>query len=146
MTNKMFRVSEQDVAGMALRLAVLSTQYRKDYDFTKKQLSACAKIYRRWLHAAIPCDERAPLPVLEALCDDLNTPAAIAAMHVLARTDGKGLFASMLLLGLLPDHPRAIAYDIVDGVKTLPLEAIPLLEWPEGSAGFATMNGPNNNV
>ncbi len=56
-----------------------------------------------------------PEPVLDALCDDLNTPAAFAAMHELAGPgDGgrraaaaSGLKAAGALLGLLQQEPAA---------------------------------------
>ena len=53
-----------------------------------------------------------PPPVLEALCDDINTPLAISAMHGLAdaamtgdRAAASGLRAAGAALGLLQQDP-----------------------------------------
>ncbi len=55
-----------------------------------------------------------PAAVLDALCDDLNTPAAFAAMHELAgraiagdADAAAGLKAAGALLGLLQQEPAA---------------------------------------
>lgn len=136
-----YTISPSDMAGLALRLALLSTHYRKDMDFTRANLTREAKTLRKWLAAAIPNNNPPPLEVLEALCDDLNTPAAIAEMHKLARGDGKGLFAAMKLLGLIPEHQRDISYDLVSEVKTIPIEEIPLLKWEDGGIGFSVIGG-----
>lgn len=124
-----YRVDETDMRGLAIRLCMLNTHYRKPKDWTTESLNHAAKILRRWLTAATPCDDAVPLPVILALADDLNTPLAIAEMHVLAKSDGRGLFAAMKLLGLIPGHGKTIDYDIVDEVKTLPIDAVPLVQW-----------------
>lgn len=127
---KEWAVSERDIRGLAIRLDMLESHYRKPKDITVDRLNRAAKTIRRWL-AACELDTTAsvPIPVLEALCDDLNTPLAIAEMHKLAKTDGAGLFASMKLLGLIPGEGRAIDYDMVDGVKTIPIDHLPLTQW-----------------
>lgn len=136
-------VKPEDLAGLSVKLYMLSTHYAKSKDFTKKDLSATAKILRKWLSLAIPNENPVPLPVLIALSDDLNTPAAIAEMHKLSKTDGKGLFSAMKLLGLIPGSERSIDYDIVSEVKTIPIDHIPLLEWDlNQQIGFVTKNKP----
>ena len=55
-----------------------------------------------------------PAPVLDALCDDINTPLAISVMHGLAdaamtgdRAAASGLRAAGAILGLLQQAPDA---------------------------------------
>lgn len=131
---KTYAVSERDMRGLAIRLDMLGSHYRKPKDFKAETLNSSAKTLRRWLSTCVPNDGPVPDRVLLALCDDLNTPQAIAEMHLLARTDGQGLFAAMKLLGLLPGEGLPIDYDIGE-VKTLPIDHIPIVRW----AGFATV-------
>lgn len=130
-----YGITEEDMRGLSLRLAMLQTHYRKPKDFSHSELNQCAKTLRRWLAACIPNDDPAPTVVMLALCDDLNTPQVIAEMHRLAKSDGRGLFASMKLIGLIPGFGKALDYDIGE-VKTLPIDHIPLVQW----AGFPTVN------
>jgi cysteinyl-tRNA synthetase len=131
-----YSITEADMRGLSIRLAMLQTHYRKPKDFSFEELNNCAKTLRRWLAACIPNDSpHVPLPVMLALCDDLNTPAAIAEMHRLSKADGRALFTAMKLLGLIPGHERVIDYDIGE-VKTLPIDHIPLVRWQ----GFPTAN------
>ncbi|MCE2890282.1 MAG: hypothetical protein LW848_04155, partial [Hyphomonadaceae bacterium] len=69
-----YQVTEEDMRGLSIRLAMLQTHYRKPKDFSIAELNQCAKTLRRWLAAAIPNDDREPIEVMLALCDDLNTP------------------------------------------------------------------------
>ncbi len=62
-----------------------------------------------------------PAEVMEALCDDLNTPAAIAALHALAdramagdALAAAGLHAAGRVLGLLQADPEAWFHGGVD--------------------------------
>ncbi|WP_249690128.1 cysteine--tRNA ligase [Stappia sp. WLB 29] len=77
--------------GMAIRLVLLMTQYRQPLDFTEKALEEAEGLLQRWdeliNRAGIqPAAEALPREALvEALCDDLNTPRAIAALHGFAR-------------------------------------------------------------
>ncbi len=81
---------------LALRLALISGQYRKPYNFTFKTLSDCAQIVHRFEEVQRVVDEgiaaQAPGPddigerldesyqrTLHALLDDLNTPLAISS-------------------------------------------------------------------
>lgn len=93
--------------GSAIRLAMLMTHYRQPLDFTEKRLAEAAKILERWGRVAVPNDGQPPLAVIEALCDDLNTVKAISEMHKMRDAgDGKGLFAAMRFLGILPENPE----------------------------------------
>jgi cysteinyl-tRNA synthetase len=87
--------------GEALRLAMLRTHYRQPIDWTVNALEEAEKTLDRWYDAigdAEPASEIAD-SVMDALGDDLNTPAAISELHRLAKPDI--LKASANLLGLL---------------------------------------------
>lgn len=92
--------------GEVLRLALLMTHYRDPLDWTVQRLEEAAATLRRW--RALPTDEPAAASagarVISALADDLNTPRAIAALHVIAASgDGATLRAAAAPLGLLTD-------------------------------------------
>jgi cysteinyl-tRNA synthetase len=109
--------------GAQFRLVALMTHYRSPMDFSKQRMEETARILERWVKACIPTPAGPPCEVLEALCDDLNTPKAIAAMHVYRKTDGKKLFAAMRFLGLfnegrcLPDDWRTLPDDQLQGMS-----------------------------
>jgi cysteinyl-tRNA synthetase len=73
--------------GDVLRLAMLRTHYRQPIDWTVKALEEAEQTLDRWHDEVgdVSVTEQAPAPaVLEAMEDDLNTPAAIAELHRLA--------------------------------------------------------------
>ncbi|AYG58620.1 cysteine--tRNA ligase [Rhizobium jaguaris] len=94
--------------GAVLRLAMLMTHYREPIDFSMKRLEEAERLLAKWPAAdagnAIP-----DAAVMAALADDLNTVAAIQALHALAQaanadTGALPTFAaSAALLGLLPE-------------------------------------------
>lgn len=102
--------------GEAIRLVLLRTQYRAELDFSDTALEEARRDLDRWYRAlerspAAPAAD-IPGPVLEALCDDLNTPKAIAALHALADAAmagdaraGADLRAAGQVLGLLAQDP-----------------------------------------
>ncbi len=95
---------EQGVPGEVIRFVFLSTHYRKPMDWTAKKAEEAEKTLRRWygqaaqaLDNADPCDT-----VVNSLCDDLNTPAAISEMHQLSHADDLStLRASLKFLGFM---------------------------------------------
>ncbi len=102
----------------AVRLLILRTQYRAPLDFSDAGLAEARHELDRFYRALdrTPPVTQACVPdtVLGALCDDLNTPGAIAAMRVLAdaamagdAVASSGLRAAGGLLGLLQDAPSA---------------------------------------
>ncbi|GGE97609.1 cysteine--tRNA ligase [Stappia taiwanensis] len=98
--------------GAAIRLALLMTHYRQPLDFTEKSLSEAEGLLQKWdgLLSSLPADQadtKVPDALVEALCDDLNTPRAIAVLHGLAREARGGevqakaaLAASLNFLGI----------------------------------------------
>ncbi|WP_323991291.1 cysteine--tRNA ligase [Nguyenibacter sp. L1] len=103
----------------ALRLLLLHAQYRSVLNFTQGGLDDAKQTLNRFYRAIgdlPPEDDDAPPPaaVLAALCDDLNTPRALAEMHALAdqalagdQSAARGLRAAGRLLGLLGQTPQA---------------------------------------
>jgi cysteinyl-tRNA synthetase len=99
--------------GEAVRLLLLRAHYRSPLDFTPAGLAEARAELDRFYRAlrGVPPGETGEVPasVLDALCDDLNTPRALAAMHALAtealagdRAAARGLRAAgEKLLGLL---------------------------------------------
>jgi cysteinyl-tRNA synthetase len=89
-------------SGEALRLAMLRTHYRQPIDWTAKALEDAESALDRWYDAIgdVESGEVAP-SVEEALCDDLNTPAALAELHRLDAAAPETIKASANLLGLL---------------------------------------------
>ena len=106
-----------DAPAEALRLLLLGTHYRSVLNFTRAGLAEARRTLDRFYRAiersgAGHGDAPVPEEVLHALCQDLNSPGAIAAMHRLAdaalaggRAAGEGLRAAGRLLGLLQAEP-----------------------------------------
>ena len=104
--------------GEAIRLLLLRTHYRSLLDFSDQGLVDAKReldrFYRALEHAPDAVAGDPPDAVLDALCDDLNTPLAISAMHALAdaamagdREAASGLLAAGAVLGLLQQTPDA---------------------------------------
>ena len=110
----------------AVRLMLLKSQFRGTLEFSDAGLVEARgeldRFYRALAQTATPCrldrtpaaDGPVPDAVLGALCDDLNTPLALSALHGLAdlamRGDeaaAGGLRAGGALMGLLQDEPVA---------------------------------------
>jgi cysteinyl-tRNA synthetase len=92
--------------GEAMRLAMLRSHYRQPMDWTVKALEEAEKTLDRWYEIIgdSSVDVEIGGGVLDALADDLNTPAAVAELHQLAQADaGKPdlLKSSANLMGLL---------------------------------------------
>ncbi len=104
--------------GEIVRLLLLRTHYRSQLDFSDQGLAEATRELNRFYRAlrqipsAVATD--VPAPVLEALCDDVNTPRAISEMRRLAdaamagdRDAASGLLAAGAALGLLQWDPDA---------------------------------------
>ena len=102
--------------GEAIRLLLLRTHYRSVLDFTDQGLAEAKRELDRFYralsaHSGVEAGD-VPAPVLDALCDDLNTPLAIAQMRPLAdaalagdAAAASGLLAAGAVLGLLQQQP-----------------------------------------
>ena len=112
--------------GEAIRLSLLTAQYRQPLDFSLDGLdqakTALDRLYTALAGArdvAASGDSAAADPVVEALSDDLNTPKALAEMHALAgvlnrgsSTDERerakaGLLFAGRLMGLMAHEPES---------------------------------------
>jgi cysteinyl-tRNA synthetase len=105
-----------DWPGEVLRLNMLRTHYRQPTDWTLRGLQESSKTLDEWYAVSASADvpdrgEKRELwpPFREALCDDLNTPRAIAELHqargAVARDPGDvaviALIDSLRFLGFL---------------------------------------------
>ena len=71
-----------DWPGEVLRFNMLRTHYRQPIDFTVAGLKESWKMLERWYAVTEPLANPKPdAAFFNALCDDLNTPAAIASLH-----------------------------------------------------------------
>jgi cysteinyl-tRNA synthetase len=74
--------------GYVLRLAMLMTHYRQPIDWTVDRLVEARRTLKEWIDCAEGFEEHlSPVPpeVISALSDDLNSPAALAAVSQLVR-------------------------------------------------------------
>ncbi|MBX3595954.1 MAG: cysteine--tRNA ligase [Rhizobiaceae bacterium] len=89
--------------GEVLRLAMLMTHYREPIDFSQRRLEEAENILRKLKRVSDTAPEgeaEVPQVVIDALSDDLATPAAIQALSNLASEgNASGLKASLSLLG-----------------------------------------------
>jgi cysteinyl-tRNA synthetase len=88
--------------GEVLRLAMLRTHYRQPIDWTVKSLEETQAALLEFQEVAAKGDAEAPAPVaiVEALSDDLNTAMVFAELHRLRRAgDADGLRGALSLLG-----------------------------------------------
>ncbi len=110
--------------GEALRLALLSAHYRAPLDWTDELILQSVKTLDR-LYRALDgvwnerVEPAVPEGILAALCDDLNTPKALAELAMLARQANKAvsfedrkrakaeLLGAGQLLGILSMEPQA---------------------------------------
>jgi len=79
--------------GDVIRLAMLMTHYRQPLDFTIHALEQAAIALNMFSAFAYPQPEAGPSgEFLEAVCDDLNTPRAVAELHRLLKASRDGAF------------------------------------------------------
>jgi cysteinyl-tRNA synthetase len=98
--------------GEVLRLNMLKTHYRSPIDWTLKALEESAKTLDDWYRLSADVHGGEPSEaVIEALCDDLNTPQMLASLHGLRNDAASGtaqelnqFAASLRLLGFLSEN------------------------------------------
>lgn len=109
--------------GEVLRLAMLMTHYREPIDFSVKRLEEAERLLAKW-PAGDAGETAADAAVVDALCDDLNTVAAVQAVHALAQAANADpsklpLFAaSAALLGVAPKKAE-VSDDLSAAVQAL---------------------------
>jgi cysteinyl-tRNA synthetase len=109
-----------DWPGEVLRLTMLRTHYRQPIDWTLRSVEESARVLERWYGlAGEGAGDPAPA-MIEALCDDLNTPLMMAALHGL---EGGALGGSLRLLGFSLDK-AALARPGAASVDAAAVEAL----------------------
>lgn len=126
---------DQGIPGEVIRLVMLGTHYGKSMDWTEARRSEADLTLRRWygiLHGhgfgpdlirALKADGKwqADAEFLGVLANDLNTPGAIARLHVLAKgktpTALAGFAHGLDMLGLVRDWA---AIPLLDGAEAGP--------------------------
>jgi cysteinyl-tRNA synthetase len=115
-----------DWPGEVVRLAMLRTHYRQPIDWTLKGLEETDRTLARWygLVGDAALAPEVPAPVLDALLDDLNTPAALGELHRL--DDPAALKAGANLMGLLAStrSAREEAAVAASGLDVAAVEAL----------------------
>jgi cysteinyl-tRNA synthetase len=120
------------VPGEVVRFLLLRTQYRSTPDYSDAAVTEARRELDRFYRALRRYPDIAavdvPATVMDALCDDLNTPLAISAMHALADAAlagdfdaACGLRAAGEVLGLLQAEPGGWFHG--DGEDTAAIEA-----------------------
>jgi cysteinyl-tRNA synthetase len=90
--------------GEVLRLNMLRTHYRQPIDWTNDSLTESTTTYANFRRAVINADRAKAKPsqgVLDALSDDLNTPAVLAELHRLGHLASTSVDAAAELVGSL---------------------------------------------
>jgi cysteinyl-tRNA synthetase len=109
----------RDWPGEILRFNMLRTHYRQPIDWTVKGLEESRRILDGFYNstaARLTEDVGFAAPVLEALCDDLNTPRAIAELHALDRPSFQmELGATLNALGFTGRHVEDKAARVDEG-------------------------------
>ena len=104
-----------DWPGDVLRLNMLRSHYRQPTDWTVAGMKESWNTLERWYAIAEPlANRRIGEGFLAALCDDLNTPQAIAELH---SGGPEELAGGLALLGFSPDPGRIAAKPAVDEVE-----------------------------
>ncbi len=114
--------------GEVLRLALLSAHYRQPLDWSDQVLHQMQvlldKVYQKLLDLKDTEAENSnlPVPILNALNDDLNTPLVIAEINkILKEQEGKELKGTLLvignLLGIFQEDPEEWFGDETQGVS-----------------------------
>ena len=129
----------KDWPGEVVRFNMLRTHYRQPIDWTLKSLGESARILYGFYNSAaarLAEEERIAPAVLAALCDDLNTPKAIAELHALDKPGFQlELGATLNALGFTGKHIEEKAAQIdeakVNALIAARLEARRTKNWAE---------------
>ena len=100
---------KKDIYGAVIRFVLLSTHYRQPLDWTNRKVSEAQNILTKWLSLFdkkdVPIHGKPTKKILEALCDDLNSPLVLTEMHNLLKVeDFDGFINSMVFLGFTPNE------------------------------------------
>jgi cysteinyl-tRNA synthetase len=109
------RPADQKWWGGVMRLAMLSTHYRQPINWSRKALAEAEAALTRWAKqyefAEVAAEPQLTQRIANHLCNDLNTPGAIAELHAMAKAAESGskheaqeLIVNALFLGLPVDE------------------------------------------
>ena len=95
---------KKDIDGAVIRFVLLSTHYKQPLDWTNRKVSEAQNILNKWLRVFdqkdVPIHGKPTKKILEALCDDLNSPLVLTEMHNLLKIENlEGFINSMVFLG-----------------------------------------------
>ena len=106
----------KDYKGEALRLTLLSAHYRQPLNWSEEKVRQSTKTLDRFykrlneMHDIKAADTDMPQGVQDALCDDLNTPKAMAEMNALLKQENSAELKGQILkagsiIGILQSDP-----------------------------------------
>ena len=102
--------------GEAIRFALLMTHYSRPAEIGPDKVAQAQKALRRLALACVPNNNPPPSAFIDILCQDMNTPGAIAKMHEYrANKMGAELWASLRFLGFFGN-----VFFGLDELKTFP--------------------------
>ncbi|NHF72498.1 cysteine--tRNA ligase [Paracoccus xiamenensis] len=92
----------QGIPGEVIRFVLLMTHYRKPMDWTAEKVREAEATLQGWynLTDGIEADSSMDFLIVDALADDLNTPAALEKLHRFSSSSAARLKSGMRLLGL----------------------------------------------
>jgi cysteinyl-tRNA synthetase len=100
------KFGEQKWPGEVLRFNMLKTHYRQPIDWTVESLTESHRTLWDTYRSVkgISASDKLSEPFIASLCDDLNTPKAIAEIHALRKSESKPeLLSALNFLGLSGD-------------------------------------------
>ena len=116
----------KETSGEVLRLALLSSHYRQGLDWNDKILHQAKKLLDKLYRTLLELDnidisnndmQKPPKEIIDALCDDLNTPQVMSELNVLIKdltkkseSEKKAIKKSLIstgkILGILEENPN----------------------------------------
>jgi cysteinyl-tRNA synthetase len=106
--------------GEALRFNMLRSHYRQPIDWTLSGLDESHKILWDWSNKVSATEDKHAVPpaIIEALSDDLNTPAVIAELHKLEVTKNYAdLRAALNFLGFSTNRASLVRHPILETAR-----------------------------
>ncbi len=101
----------RNIDGAVIRFVLLSTHYKQPLDWTSRKVDEAQNILNKWYNINNKQNSKIngipPNKILDALCDDLNTPLVLSEMHnLLKEEDYQGFTNSLIFLGLNPINSK----------------------------------------
>jgi cysteinyl-tRNA synthetase len=119
---------KEGVPGDSMRLVLMNTHYRKPMNWTSNKVVEATLTLRKWKKQTENIKSGSVSnSVIEALCDDINSPKAITELHGLSKkNDAASLLASAQFMGLFSEKSTpAHAYE---GTREVDNEVLQLIK------------------